>query len=62
MVAVLILPYEFTCACGTECRIDYKHEPQGSGVSVQHPCGKSQAIVLQGKAVAFYEKKGGAWV
>jgi len=48
-VTVLILPYEFTCACAA-CRIDYQHDPLGSRISVQHPCGKSKDkdIVLQG--------------
>ena len=42
--------------------IDYQHDPAGSRVSVRHPCGKANPILLQGEPVAFFEKKSGLWV
>jgi len=53
---------EFTCNCGTKCRVDVEFSHWAEVVNFYRHCGKDQGQYFPGRIIATLEERDGVWV
>ena len=55
-------PTEFTCNCGTKCRVDIEFSRWVERPCFYRHCDKDQGRYFLGRIIASLEERDGAWV
>jgi hypothetical protein len=56
------IPTEFTCNCGTKCRVDVEFSRWTEVGNFYRHCGKDEGQYFPGRIIATLEQLDGVWV
>jgi len=56
------MPTEFTCKCGTKCRVDVEFSRWVEVMNFYRHCGKDKGQYFPGRIIASLEERDGVWV
>jgi len=55
-------PTEFTCNCGTKCRVDVEFGGWAEVMNFYRHCAKDKGQYFPGRIIATLEERDGVWV
>jgi len=55
-------PTEFTCVCGTKCRVDVEFSRWVEVMNFYRHCRKDKGQYFPGRIIATLEERDGVWV